>query len=493
MRKSISSILKRQFELGFKLFYIVTLEDETVINGIDEVLGKYVSNVIHYDILQGFDVPFKETSNQIFSETVEKWLYEHTFENTALVIRDSNIFAKDDKNIVAVQKMVAAKSYAIVSQPQFVIIISDYDNLPKQLKKYASIVEIPLMSSDERIEYIKSLYKNKSKNIKKEFVKKIADCCSGLTEAQVELCADIIDKNSDQDIIINHVHEQKIRFLNQSEFISDENVCYEEDLGGYEKLKEWIKEKKKLIDMEDIPIDLAKIMPKGMMLVGIPGCGKSLCAKASAGILGFPLLRLDFGLLMNKYVGETEKNLDYALRISEAMEPCVLWLDEFEKVFGENQDNNGISQRMLGKFLTWLQELKKMIFIVATVNNVSKLPPELLRRGRFDKIYYVDVPNNEARQSIIQIHTKNLGIDIDSIKIAEIAAAIEGKGYSGADIEYAIKEAKGYLILDKSGELDIKNTIITSLNKATPIGNIMCVEIENMRKEFSIRGFESVG
>lgn len=178
------------------------------------------------------------------------------------------------------------------------------------------------------------------------------------------------------------------------------------------------------------------------MIVGMPGCGKSLAAKATAKLFEIPLVRLDVGRLLGKYIGESEENMRKALKLAEAISPCVLWIDEIEKAFsgvGESGGGSDVTTRLFGQFLTWMQEKENTVFIVATANNISKIPPEFLRKGRFDELFYVDFPNAEERQKIIEIHLKkrnkwNKNLDIISlVKLTE--------GYNGADLEAVVKEA----------------------------------------------------
>ena len=188
-------------------------------------------------------------------------------------------------------------------------------------------------------------------------------------------------------------------------------------------------------------------MPAGVMIVGMPGCGKSLSAKCVARKLGVPLLRLDIGRLMGRYVGESEGNLARAIRIAESASPCVLWIDEIEKAFagiGGSGGGGEVTTRMFGAFRTWMQEKKTCVYVVATANDISNLPPEFLRRGRFDEIFQVSFPTKKERDAIFAIHIKKrnggeLPNDIDTEALAEMLP--DGENYSGADIESMVREA----------------------------------------------------
>jgi SpoVK/Ycf46/Vps4 family AAA+-type ATPase len=166
---------------------------------------------------------------------------------------------------------------------------------------------------------------------------------------------------------------------------------------------------------------------KHFFMLGVQGCGKSLAARAAAGILGVPLVRLDFGALYTKWQGEAEKNLREWLHSAEGLSPCVLWVDEIEKALAEGDGDNGVSRRVLGTFLTWLAEQRSRIFVVATANDIASLPPELIRKGRFDEIFFVDLPGQDARAEIIAIHARKRGLTLNPAELAALASRCEGR------------------------------------------------------------------
>jgi len=209
------------------------------------------------------------------------------------------------------------------------------------------------------------------------------------------------------------------------------------DVGGMQRLRNWLEMRKSFFLGEDDALD----PPRGMLLLGVQGCGKSLAAKAAAGIFGVPLLRLDFGVLYNKYYGETERNLRKALETAELMAPCVLWMDEIEKAIAvsSGDDDGGVSRRLLGTLLTWMAEKKKPVFLVATANDIAQLPPELIRKGRFDEIFFVDLPSPPHRNEILLIHLRKRHLDPAQFNMEALATATEG--FSGSEIEQAIVSA----------------------------------------------------
>ena len=196
------------------------------------------------------------------------------------------------------------------------------------------------------------------------------------------------------------------------------------------------------------------------MIIGMPGCGKSLTAKATASLFEIPLVRLDVGRLLGKYVGESEGNMRAALKLSEAISPCVLWIDEIEKAFagvGSAGGGHEVTTRLFGQFLTWMQEKENTVFIVATANDISKMPPEFLRKGRFDELFFVDLPNGEERRKILDIHLKKRkkwNKEIDSIALIK-----ETKGFNGADLEAVVKDTIELAFIDGKEKITTEDLI----------------------------------
>lgn len=246
------------------------------------------------------------------------------------------------------------------------------------------------------------------------------------------------------------------------------------EVGGLRKLKDWL-ELRKNVFLEDVKgLD----SPKGVMLVGVQGGGKSLAAKAVAGMWNVPLLRLDFGTLYNKYIGETEKNLREALKTAEVMSPCVLWIDEIEKAIAVGGgDDGGVSRRILGTLLTWMAEKQQPVFIVATANDIEQLPPELIRKGRLDEIFFVDLPGADVRQLIFDIHLNKREIPTLAIETMKLAEASEG--FTGAEIEQVVVAA---LYASKAQGSHVTTDILLEEIAATrPLSVVMAEQMQALR------------
>lgn len=264
------------------------------------------------------------------------------------------------------------------------------------------------------------------------------------------------------------------------EFFPAAENAYE--LGGFARLKKWLEHARIGFSPEAKAVNLAP--PKGVLFVGVQGCGKSLAAKFIARQWQLPLLKLDAGRLYEKYVGESEKNFRRATAMAEAMAPVVLWIDEIEKAFasGTSADaDGGLSQRLFASFLTWLQEKKEGVFVVGAANDVARMPPELLRKGRFDEIFFVDLPSREERMQIVDIHLRMRKQDPSSFDVSAIADATEG--FSGAEIEQALISSL-YSTLSRAADKPVLTTdaVVEAVQSTVPLSVSRREDIERLRE-----------
>lgn len=246
-----------------------------------------------------------------------------------------------------------------------------------------------------------------------------------------------------------------------------------DQVGGFTALKRWLALRKRPFLQAGNDPDT----PKGIMLLGVQGGGKSLAAKGVAGAWGVPLLRMDFGALYNKYIGETEKNIREALKAAEVLAPCVLWIDEIEKAIADNGSDSGTARRVLGTLLTWMAENKAPVFLVATANDISSLPPELMRKGRLDEIFFVDLPDAQTRQEILAIHLAKRDYEADTFDLQQIAQASEG--FSGAELEQAVVSAR-YAAKANGQPLDTPQ-LLQELQRTRPLSVVMAESMAQLR------------
>jgi ATP-dependent 26S proteasome regulatory subunit len=248
------------------------------------------------------------------------------------------------------------------------------------------------------------------------------------------------------------------------------------DIGGLDHLKDWLDKRSSAFGEKALAFGLPA--PRGILLLGVPGCGKSLTAKAIGAAWKLPLLRFDVGSVFGKYVGESEANLRRALKAAEAVAPCVLWIDELEKAFSVSRgDDGGTTLRIFGAFLSWLQDKKAPVFVVGTANSVDQLPPELLRRGRLDEIFFVDLPEANERHSIFAIHLRKRGRSIETFDLDKLVEASDG--YSGAEIEQAVI-ASLYDAFDAERDITTDD-VLNNLRMMVPLSRTMSEEIQSLR------------
>ncbi len=271
------------------------------------------------------------------------------------------------------------------------------------------------------------------------------------------------------------VMQAKFELLNRGGVLSYEyETAQFEDVAGLSNLKKWISQRQRVF-LGDAPVGLDP--PKGILLLGVQGCGKSLAAKAVAGGFGVPLLRLDFGALYNKYHGETERNLRRSLETAGVMAPCVLWIDEIEKGVSTSDSDGGTSQRVLGTLLTWMAERKDKVFVVATANNIDALPPELLRKGRLDEIFFVDLPDDATRATLFDIHLRQREQDPNTFDLPTLSSA--SAGFSGAEVEQSVVSA---LYSAHADELPLSTELIVAeLAETRPLSVVMKESVERLR------------
>lgn len=280
---------------------------------------------------------------------------------------------------------------------------------------------------------------------------------------------------------VQHILKRKVQAIKEGgllEYYPLEDNRFE--LGGFANLKSWLQRAKVGFTAEAKALNLTP--PRGIMLVGVPGCGKSLAAKAIAREWQLPLLKLDAGRLFDKFVGESEKNFRKAIDMAESLSPIVLWIDEIEKAMvaggGNGEADAGLSRRLFGAFLTWLQEKKREVFVVATANNLETLPPELLRKGRFDEIFFVDLPDDVEREAIWNIHLSLRKQDPGQFDLGKIVSASDG--FSGSEIEQAVV-ASLYRALHQKSPLTT-DLLIEELNQTVPLSVTRREDIDELRR-----------
>jgi hypothetical protein len=357
------------------------------------------------------------------------------------VLLDFHPYLKEPVNVRLLKDI--AQGYDQVART--VVLMSYEVTLPDELEQFAARLHLALPTTNERLMIITRVVREWNTanpgqpcGLDREVLTKLVDNLNGLTASDAERLVRhaVFDHGALTLEDLSAVLAEKYELLNRGGSLTYEAATAKfTDVGGMQNLRHWLTSRKPAFDGSAPELD----PPKGVLLLGVQGCGKSLAARAAAGIFGVPLVRLDFGALYTKWQGEAEKNLRESLRSAEGLSPCVLWVDEMEKALAEGEGDSGVSRRVLGTFLTWLAEQRSRIFVVATANDIAALPPELIRKGRFDEIFFVDLPGKEARADIIAIHTRKRGLTLSPPELAALAGRCEN--FSGAEIEQAIVAA----------------------------------------------------
>ncbi|MCB9855118.1 MAG: AAA family ATPase [Phycisphaerales bacterium] len=330
-----------------------------------------------------------------------------------------------------------------------IVLIDHEDKFPEIIRRESTPFEVRLPDDEEINRLVRTTLRriHSDKPIKAEIsaddFQLILRHLGGLTRRQIErIIIEAVADDATFDItdlaIVAQRKRQMISGAGLLEFVSAPATL--DEIGGMDRLKSWLRKRENTFSTQARAFGLAA--PRGILLLGVQGAGKSYCAKAIATAWKRPLLRMDVGALYDRYIGESERRLRDALHQSERMAPVVLWIDEVEKAFASaasRSTDGGLSQRMFGALLTWMQEHAAPVFLVATANDIEALPPELLRKGRFDEIFFVDLPEATAREEIFRIHLRKRERDVTRFDIPRLAAAAEG--YTGAEIEQAIVSA----------------------------------------------------
>ncbi|MEM7610183.1 MAG: AAA family ATPase [Pseudomonadota bacterium] len=365
------------------------------------------------------------------------------------------------------------------------IMISPVLKIPDELKHFSANFELSVPNEARRAEIVKEVARewredNAGRQVRSDaraldlLVRNLA----GLSALDVRRLAHnaIVDDGVIDQADIQAVMQAKYKLLNQDGMLTFEyETARFADVAGMRSIKEWVSRRRNAFLGKQQRVGLDP--PKGLILLGVQGCGKSLAAKATAGALGTPLLRLEFGNLFNKYHGETERNLRESLKIAETMAPCVLWIDELEKGLSSSDDNTGTSQRVLGAFLTWMAERKPGVFVVATANDIGKLPPELVRKGRFDEIFFVDLPDESTRADILNIHLARREACTDRIDSTAVAASTHN--FSGAELEQLVVSA--FYAADADEQTLSTTHLLDEATRTSPLATVMAEKVHELR------------
>jgi SpoVK/Ycf46/Vps4 family AAA+-type ATPase len=395
------------------------------------------------------------------------------------VLCDLHPFLDDNPKLVRLLKEVAM---AEAGYKPTLVLVSHALKLPAEVQRYAARFRLSLPTEDELLAIVRDeatrwSEANRGARVRTDnrTLQQVVKNLRGMSHAEARALARnvICDDGAITQEDLPELNKTKFQLLDLEGVLSFEyDTARFADVGGLATLKRWLAERQ-----DGFLAGNGPDVPKGVLLVGVQGGGKSLAAKAVAGLWGLPLLRLDFACLYNKFFGETERNLREALHLAEQMAPCVLWMDEVEKGLASGDHDGGVSQRVLGTLLTWMAERKAPVFMVATANAIDRLPPELVRKGRFDELFFVDLPDVAVRADIFAIHLARRELDVAQFDLSELAASSEG--FSGAEIEQAVVSAL-YAAQARQQAVD-QALLLQNLQATAPLSVVMAEHLAALR------------
>lgn len=500
-KMSMIEKISQYMDAGYPILYMNTFEElkgvKSIIaaSGARQVLSwSYAEGLVLYKNGEAQDLYKNDLAKTPIAIVLEQLLMESLYEldGKVIVFKDIHHYLEEPEVISLLKQLVNKIN---LGADFSIIFLSPIVKIPKELEKFITIIEAEYMGYDAiRKEIVDFIEYQELPKVADKLLDELAMAFKGLTKFEINNLLALAYANDGEltRADLGLIFEQKKQMIMKSGILEMVNVKESvDDIGGLENLKEWFAKKAKVIknihEAEKFGVD----MPKGVLIAGVPGCGKSLNAKVASTLFEVPLLRMDMGRLMGKYVGESEGNMRRAIALSEAISPCVLWIDELEKAFAGINGHGGseVTVRLFGNFLTWMQDKESPVFVVATANNIMDLPPELMRKGRFDEIYFVGLPKADERKKILQIHIKKrrpkdlAGIDLDKL-------VGKTEGYSGADLEGVVKDAVEDAFANGKQAVTTDD-ILRMIENTHSLSEIMKEPLEKMNKEYKERKFKN--
>ena len=473
----------------YPIIYINTIEEDRVEYIIRKNIKTNLNRSIYsWDFVDGYT---NNPNNEGFAkrnplqalELVERL----NAETPALfILKDFNRFLTD----LSISRKLRNISRILKLQPKTIIIIGSDLTIPKELQDLLTVLQFQLPLENEISQELDRLVKSLNIKIDSQLFENLTRACQGLSLERIRrVLSKIIAtyKTIDNNSIAILLSEKK-QIISQTEILEytsvDEKIT---NLGGLDNLKDWLRKRKTAFGIQASNYGLPT--PRGLLLVGIQGTGKSLTAKAIANEWQLPLLKLDVGKLFGGIVGESESRLRQMINVAETISPCILWIDEIDKAFSstESKGDSGTSNRVLATFVSWLSEKKKPVFVIATANNIDLLPLEIIRKGRFDEIFFLDLPKREEREEIFKIHIKefrpNNWESFDYSKLAELS-----ESFSGAEIRQSIIEGMYHAFYEKREFTT--NDISMALTELIPLAHLesnQMIRLQNWASSGRIR------
>ena len=471
-RLSLVDKLQTHLIAGYPGFYIQSSEEARVDGILSAVGARLHLHVMEWNLAYGW-VDFQNKQPRTVDAGTDlaqclPSLADEDLDGKLIVIKGAKSALENQPLAIARLKQLLNRIQRHHRGKCAVVLMGESLFIPPQIEAQITLLPLPLPGREEILRQIEGFANEQDLRITPALLPRLVATCSGLSEEEIRQVLAMVRQSHSElnDAALSLIHHEKEQIIAKSGVLEMIKVGETaNDIGGLENLKQWLKRRAEIFNRLDEAAQAGVSAPKGVLIAGMPGCGKSLTAKAAANLFQLPLLRLDIGSLLGKYVGESEHNMRRALTMAESVSPCILWIDELEKAFvgigsGEGSE---VSSRLFGYFLTWMQEKTGAVFVIATANNISALPAELLRKGRFDEVFYVGFPNAKERSAILGIHLKADWQGLTEQQQQTLTALC--RDYSGADIQNAVGEAResaflqGHTLLHEDIERAIRATV----------------------------------
>jgi ATP-dependent 26S proteasome regulatory subunit len=466
----------------YPIIYIISWEEKRVEEALRAITAGRGKRMFVWTVTQGMVLSQTGTDDRTREPLAALDYVMSSNDPAVFVLKDFHAFITD----VSVTRRLRDLTTALKTSYKTLVILAPTLKLPPELEKEVTVVDYALPSLEDLDRLLEGIIQSVRGNaqidteLAPEEREHLLEAALGLTanEAENVFARSLVEKRRfDVDVILSE-KEQIIRKSGTLEYyrLAEDFT----DVGGMDILKDWLRKRTSAFGQK--ARDFGLPAPKGILLLGVQGCGKSLCCKAVASQWKLPLLRLDVGKIFSGIVGSSEENMRRAIRMAESIAPCVLWLDELEKGFAGTQSSpfsdGGTTSRVFASFITWLQEKTAPVMVVATANDISQLPPELMRKGRFDEIFFVDLPAEDERDEIFEIHLRKRKRDPARFDLKGLAA--EAAGFSGAEIEQAIIAAL-YDAFDAGRDIETED-VVRSVRQSVPLSRTMKEQIALLRE-----------
>ncbi len=459
----------------YPLIYLHSFEESRALSFLAELSLQRQASLYVWSRTEGITRGGQAVAGLLDPMTPLKW-FEELKEKSVLVLKDFHHYLKDPLVIRKLRDL----AQSLKTSPKTIVLLSPQQQIPPDLIKDITLMELPLPSREDISLLISKVIEETGVDAADTDLQGLIDAACGLTQEEIEnvLAKSLVSSGKLEKLRVLEEKRQIVKKSGVLEFIDQKQVS-SLAVGGMLNLRQWLKVRRSGFSAEARAINLPS--PKGVLLVGVPGCGKSLTAMTVSQEWGLPLIRLDLGRVYSGLVGSSESNIREALKTTEAVAPCILWIDEIEKGLSgssSGSSDGGTSTRVFGTVLTWMQEKKSPVFVMATANDISALPPEFLRKGRFDEIFFVDLPSLSERAEIFSIQLKRFGWCTSALNVDLLAK--ESEGFSGAEIEQAIVSARFDAFSAEQSEMTEAH-VIAALRQTVPLSKTMGDRIEGLR------------